>query len=318
MASGSPALNDPAMADQLVDGDDTAVDQREAEREQFRTSRFDVVTSLFAALIAFLGIFATMLLIIWLTSQWEWGPGPMPPIEENAAGRGDNPPGFERDFEPPGEEEVEDLLEPTLADTIEAVTEAVSSVAASLVAADTDSAVSSEGTGGAGDARQAGPEGEGDDIVPRFERWQLEFEATDKGAYAKQLDEYKIELGAMGGGIKDVEIVSNLSRAPKKSVLADPKSEKRLYFMFTRPTPLQRFDQDLLQAGGAQINSKRIVMKFIPKELENYLANIELEYAKNKGHDHINQFAKTVFKSVKDGNGHKFVVTSQRYRKPRW
>ena len=80
------------------------------------------------------------------------------------------PEGLERDFEPPSSEEVEELLEPTLEETINAVTDAVSTVAATVAT-------------NAGDVeferRQsaAGPEGEGEDIVPRFERWQLNFSA---------------------------------------------------------------------------------------------------------------------------------------------
>ena len=47
---------------------------REAEREKFRISRFDVVTSLFMALILFIGVFVAMLFIIWLTSRWTFPP----------------------------------------------------------------------------------------------------------------------------------------------------------------------------------------------------------------------------------------------------
>ena len=200
--------------------------EREAEREKLRTSKFDVVTSLFVALIAFIGLFVSMLFIIWITSRWTWEATAIEPIIENPAGRGDNAEGFERDFEPPGEEEVEDLLEPTMADTIEAVTDAVSSVAASLVSADTDQAATTQGAGGAGDSRPPGPEGEGDDIVPRFERWQLEFEASDIGSYATQLDQYAIELGVLGGGKDNVVGAKNLSGGRKNGTLPTPRIDK--------------------------------------------------------------------------------------------
>ena len=123
------------------------IDKREQEREKLRTSQFDLVTSFLVALMAFIGLFFTMLIILWLTTRWTWTEPPMEMPVENPAGRGENAEGFERDFEPPGEEEVEDLLEPTLADTIEAVTDAVSSVAASLVSADTNQAATSQGKG---------------------------------------------------------------------------------------------------------------------------------------------------------------------------
>lgn len=293
--------------------------RREAEREQLRTSRFDTVTSLFVALIAFIGIFVSMLFIIWITSRWTWKPLELDPIIENPAGRGDNAEGFERDFEPPGEEEVEDLLEPTLADSIEAVTDAASSVAAALVTADTDSAASSQGAGGAGDNRPAGPEGEGDDIVPRFERWQLDFIAKDIDSYATQLDFFNFELGVLGGGVKGVEAVSNVSKGGKKRLITDTGNEKRIFFRFGRPTPLQKFDEELLAKSGASVSGKgRYTIKFIDKNLENQLARLEIDYAKEKGHNLIQEVAKTIFQTEADGSGYKFLITSQRYRKPRW
>lgn len=298
-------------------GYSSAAEERLAERERFRTSRFDLVTSLFLALIGFIGIFVTMLFILWLTTR-DWSVPVIVVPPEVAAGRGPNAEGFERDFEPPGEEEVEELLEPTLADTIEAVTEAVSSVAAALVSADTDSMATTAGANGAGDNRPPGPEGEGDDIVPRFERWQLEFEARNAKAYAQQLDFYKIELGALGGGMKGVEIANNLSGSPSKRLLTDTKSEKRLYFMFNKPTPLQKFDTELLKKAGARTGAGRTVLKFIPPEVEEKLAALEYTYMKEHGHDAVKEVAKTVFKSEGSGGKYAFIVVSQRYRKPRW
>lgn len=297
------------------DSHSSMVEERVAEREKLRISRFDIVTSFFMALILFIGTFVTMLFIIWLTSRWSFPPRPIEPIIENPAGRGENPEGFERDFEPPGAEEVEELMEPTLQDTIEAVTDAVSSVAASLVTTDTAATATTAGTG-AGDSRPPGPPGEGDDIIPRFERWQLNFTARDVGVYAKQLDFYKIELGAIGGSIQGVDVAKNLSGSPQKYRVVDTESEKRLYFMWNSPSPLMQFDRQLLQKAGIQLPNRQM-LKFIPKDLENLLAQIELDYSKSKGHPSVTEIAKTVFESKSEGSGYKFEVVSQRYRKPR-
>src|SRR5210317_284743 len=128
------------------------VAEREEERAKLRLSRFDIVTSFFMALILFIGTFVFMLFVIWLTSRWSFPPKAIKPIPENPAGRGENPEGFERDFEPPGAEEVEELMEPTLQDTLEAVTDAVSSVAGALATTDTAATATTSGTG-AGDSR---------------------------------------------------------------------------------------------------------------------------------------------------------------------
>ncbi len=285
------------------------------EREMLRVSRFDVVTSFFMALILFIGVFFSVLFLLWLTSRFTFPPQAIVVVPENPAGRGENPEGFERDFEPPGADEIEELLEPTLQDTIEAVTDAVSSVAASLTTNDTAATATTAGTG-KGDSRPPGPEGEGEDIVPRFDRWQLEFSAKNVASYAKQLDFYKIELGAVGGSIQGIDIVNNLSGSPKARRVEDTSTEKRLYFRFKRPTPLSQFDRQLLNKASVPL-SNRFMLKFVPPELENLLAKIELEYSTSKGHPSVTEIAKTVFSSKADGGSFSFEVVSQRYRKPR-
>ncbi|MGC6443807.1 MAG: hypothetical protein ACON4H_14230 [Rubripirellula sp.] len=295
--------------------DNPQVAARLEERERLRTSRFDSITSFFMALIIFIGTFVGMLVIIFIMSRWTYSPPPiMPPIEE-PAGRGENPEGFERDFEPPGAEEVEELMEPTLQDTLEAVTDAVSTVAGALATTDTASTATTSGTG-AGDSRPPGPPGEGEDIVPRFERWQLNFTARDVRSYATQLDYFKIELGAIGGSIQGVDVASNLSTRIQKSRIEDTASEKRLYFMWNSPSPLMQFDRQLLTSAGIQLTNRQM-LKFIPKELEDQLAVIELEYSTEKGHPSVTEIAKTVFESKSDGGNYVFEVVSQRYRKPR-
>tara|TARA_R110002049_G_scaffold2750_10_gene22443 strand:- start:85839 stop:86774 length:936 start_codon:yes stop_codon:yes gene_type:complete len=286
-------------------------DLRRLEREKLRISKFDVVTSFFLALIFFIGTFVLMLFIVWMLGG-KPKPRALAPLIENPAGRGDNAEGFERDFEPPGAEEVEELLEPTLQDTIEAVTDAVSSVAATLDSMNTNATASTQGTG-RGDSRPPGPEGEGDDIIPRFERWELRFSAKNVRSYAGQLDFYGIELGAVGGDVQGVDIVSNLASSPK-SRRVPSEEEKRLYFMWKSASPLMRYDQQLIQQAGVPLPGRQM-LKFVPAELENQLAHTELDYAKEKGYESVKQIAKTIFESKGGGDGYVFEVIEQRYRK---
>jgi hypothetical protein len=301
--------------EQAAELNERAKVERDQEREKLKLSKFDSITSLFLALILFLGAFVFMMFVVWLLSG-EPKPMALEPIIENPPGRGENPEGFERDFEPPGAEEVEDLMEPTLADTIEAVTDAVSSVAASLTTADTNAAASTSGTG-QGDSRPPGPKGEGDDIIGRWERWELTFNAKGKKDYAKQLDFYNIELAAFGGGGPNViEMASNLSTSPKKTVNDKPDTEERLYFSWKLSNPLLQFDRQLLGAAGIQFSGRNVI-RFIPKDLENKLANLEKEYAESKGKEFPGSIAKTIFESTADGSGYEFKIISQRYRKGR-
>lgn len=282
--------------------------KRLQEREKLRTSKFDVVSAFLMSLLWFIGTFVLMLFLVWLTTKISFGPPPFPPIVENPAGRGDNAEGFERDFDPPGEDEIVELNEPTMQETLTAVTDAVSSVAA----------VQNTGTSNSkGDSRPPGPEGEGEDIIPRHERWELRFSAKNVAGYAAQLDYYNIELGVLGGGVQGVDYAKGLAGSPKTRK-GQSDDEKRLYFMWVdRSSPLYQFDRQLLQKAGVNIGAGRELLKFVEPELENMLAHVELEYAKKKGHESVTEIQKTIFESQASGGGYGFVVLDQRYRKPK-
>lgn len=283
-----------------------------------RTQKVDVVASLLMAGLVLIGLLVFLLFVVWLTQTFTWKAENITLTEERVAGRGDNAAGFERDIEPPGAEEVEELSEPTLAETLEAVTEAVSTVAATLDSVTTDSAVSASGSG-QGDDRPPGPLGEVDDIIPRFERWELKFQAKGLRPYATQLDHYQIELGCVGGGVATVDYAFNLANAPqtRSGSSADENKRARLYFMWRQAGPLKEFDKQLLTSAGVQTQGRQL-LKFIPKELEERLAQTELNFAISKGHSSVKEIAKTIFESQATSSGaYDFVVIEQRYRIPR-
>ena len=300
--------------DETLDGE---LDPRLFEREKLRISRFDIVTSLLMALILFLGSFVLMLFIVWLLSG-KPKPQPIAPLIENPAGRADNAEGFERDFEPPGAEEVEELQEPTLADTIEAVTDAVSTVAASLTTADTAAVASTAGTGWVTVAHQVLREKAKTSFLVLRDGNLIFRPATSVIRAAVGLLPYRV--GRLRRRLSGNRYSVNLASAPKKKHNPNPKTEKRLYFSWKSATPLVQYDRQLLQQAGVQIAGRNIV-RFIPndveppKNLEHVLAHIELEYAKEKGYNSVTQIAKTVFESKSADTGYAFSVIEQRYRK---
>lgn len=83
--------------------------------------------------------------------------------------------------------------------------------------------------------------------------------------------------------------------------------------MWRKSGPLLQYDRQLLQRAGIDANG-RVLIKFIPKELEDRLAITELAYAKEKGVDTVKKIAKTIFESKSNSNGFEWVVVEQRYR----
>ncbi len=287
---------------------------RSPQIKSLRTTNVDVAASWLMSLLIVIGGIVFLMFVLFLTQTWTMGPGDIK-IEEAVAGRGDHAEGFERDLEPPGAEEVEEVAEPPLEQSFEAVTTAASTVAASLEQIDSQSNVQTKGVG-RGDSRPPGPLGEGDNIIPRYERWELKFAAKSLSSYVSQLDFFGIELGCIGGGVEVVDYVNNFSKSPKRRS-AKGDAEKRLYFMWRQDGPLVGFDQQLL--GQANVNHQgRQILKFVPPELENKLAQIELTYSSKNGHNSVKEIAKTIFQSQPLGqSGFEFVVIDQRYRIPK-
>jgi hypothetical protein len=283
------------------------------DETSMRTNKVEQVSSLLISIAVMLAFAVGMLFLLFLLSMNWTRTLPMEIEAERIAGRGDNAAGFERDFDPPAADEVEQLSEPALEQTIQMVNDAIAAIASmdTIIAND---AIAGDRSG-QGDSRPPGPEGEGVDGVHRGERWELKFSARDRKAYAGQLDAFGIELAAIGGGIPTIDYASTLAKAPKaRSSTRD--QEKRLFFSYVTNNALMQYDKALLQSAGVNIK-ERTVLKFIPKELEDTLALAEkAHYVEKRSKDfRVSDIAKTIFECKATKNGKfEWAVIDQRYR----
>ena len=271
-------------------------------------SRYENVTGGIVALILFIGFFVTLLGLIWLTKQFRFAQVAVP-IEfvEEKSGRGEAAEGYARDLEEPGLEELEELQEPALQATLEAVTTMVSTKMAAMDSLNTDATQTGKGSG-LGDSRGEGEGGEGDSI-PRWERWQIEYESDSLTKYASQLDFFGIELGAAGGGRKFIDYARNFTRGGSTRQ-GTGKQEKRLYFTWNSGT-LRQLDGQLLGRAGV-ITSGRVTLQFFPPNLEEQLFQLEMRNASEKfGIKNPRYLRKTIFKVQKSGSGFIFKVVNQ-------
>lgn len=299
MATAQPLAPRPAGPKSLVD-------------LPMRVNRYDRVAGILVALLILIGGSVATMFFVWLTTVLVFAPTPVPvKLVENIAGRGDHAAGFARDLEAPGEEEMPQLQEPQVQTALEAVTDAVSSVAASMDTFDTTAVTTSKGSGGLGDSRPPGPLGEGDNIIPRWDRWEVRFISNSRNGYAQQLDFFKIELGAVGGKPM-IDYAVNLSKPRPDTRQGPSKAEKRLY-MTWRSGTLKQFDQELLTSAGIS-TAGRLMMQFYPEETEDRLAWIEMENAKKLNHPNVKEFLRTIFGVRPEGRGYEFHVIEQRFR----
>ncbi len=284
-----------------------------------KVSNFDQVTSMLTALMLIVATVVFALTLIWMLSAdvGQDRRSPLPPVVAGVPVRSE----ADSEFLLPESTDLVDFTKPSLQDSIVAVTEAMSTVAASE-ATSTDDAASiqypsqPESAGqpnSDGDVREAGVVGDAD-VVPAYQRWQLQFTAVDLPTYALQLDHFGIELAAMGDS--DVRYLNQL--ASTRPIISDRPvtDQKQLFFAWARPSPLEQFDRQMFRSAGAQVEGRKLV-KFIPRSLETHLEMVELDYARAHGRDSVTQIAKTVFDSKAVTGGYEFEVTSQRYRNPK-
>jgi len=275
-------------------------------------SAYDRAAGWVVSLNILVGSAVLLAFLIWLSQAIELGTERSTVVlVEGIAGRGDHAAGFERDIDPPGIEELEEETEPQVEQLLEAMTEVVTTQSAALDAMQTTMFSSAVGTG-MGDSRPPGPLGEGDDIIPRGERWEIRYLSNDLRAYAEQLDHFGIELGVIGGGEPLVEYAADLRKARPATRQGPGDQEKRLYMIWTEGA-LRRFDQQLLRAAGLR-TAGRIVVQFYPQAVEDRLAQIEMEYARQNGRTSVTQIKRTVFGVRRQGAKFEYYVISQVYR----
>lgn len=170
---------------------------------------------------------------------------------------------------------------------------------------------STGGTGsggtGQGDGKLAGfGKGKGGGF-PREMRWFIRYaDSASLDEYAKQLDYFGIELGAIMG--KELVYISQLSGGrPVVRRAPGGGNEKRLFFTWQGGN---RRDADvkLFQKAGVPVGNATI-LQFYPHNTENLLAKVEFEYERRK----YNEIRRTYFgvRKPEKATGYEFYVTRQ-------
>lgn len=271
---------------------------------QLRVSAFDRAVAAVLSLLVVVGLCVLALVIIWWTGRSR-GTQAAVPVRLQNIGTGGAPLGddLQVDTDNPGQEE--ELEDPVLQDSLASVSDIVAAKLADLdnpLIADPNS---TQRGGPKGDPVRGGG-GTGGSGTPR--RWELMF---DKGntldTYARQLDFFQIELGVLLPG-NQVRYVSQLS-SPAPVVRDGPAEAEKRFYLTWQQGELQEADRQLLAKAGVDAG-RRIILKFLPPDLEAKLAALERAHAGAKA----DQILRTRFGIRPQGNGYAFFVLEQTYR----
>lgn len=234
-------------------------------------------------------------------------------LVESPADPSDNASPVETDVNETQVESAIEALQAQASDAVATVSEFGSSAAgaevigaATGVGASGGQPGSSDGTGkrrGLGSG--AGPGGGG---ISNDQRWFIRFaDESSLDEYAKQLDFFGIELGAL---LPDGQLVyiSKLSApTPTKRVMQTGKGEQRLY-MTWQGGSRKVADAKLFEKVGVDA-SKGLIFHFYPERTESLLLKLEFDHARRKAIE----IQRTYFAVVPKGTGYNFVVTRQTY-----
>jgi hypothetical protein len=280
-----------------------------------KVTGYDRVSAFMVALVVGLVVAVVWLGIVWATNRLPRVQGPVPVelldlsggVEDGAIDetlRLDSPEDISSDpslAETPIEEsEIQEMLETVVE---------LSDEATSLAQQQFETEAQNVGQPGSatGSGRRALGMGPGETGLPREQRWYIQFSsrATVK-EYARQLDFFKIELGALLANGR-IQYVSNLSSDRPTVRTADSgRGESRLY-MTWQGGERRKADFELLQAAGINPAQVQVIFHFYPPETEARLARLEHEYA-NRPAD---QIRRTYFEARRRASGYEFVVTRQ-------
>lgn len=272
---------------------------------------YEKVSSLLVALLVMLGatVAAMFIVVVTMRALASTQQPVSVTIAEEGLGRGEHEAGIARDANNTQVDELDEFFPPEMTEPIDALSTVISADMTVLESLDDPLATFGTGTG-QGDSRPAGPPGEGDgDIVPRWERWQVRFASADLTAYAKQLDFFKIELAAMGGGKELVDYAAQLSQRQPSRRSGDSAQEKRLY-MTWRSGEMIEADKALLTSAGID-TAGRVVLQLYPPETEALLADLEQQQL---GARSLKDVRRTVFGIREQGQKYEFYVIAQEYR----
>ncbi|HVW01199.1 MAG TPA: hypothetical protein VHB77_12690, partial [Planctomycetaceae bacterium] len=294
----------------------TPAERRAAPLPVLRVTLYDSVSAWLIAVVGALGFSVLCLSIVWAGFRPIHHQEAVPVelvempggIEEGTVGetlRVDSPAELSPTPSPVETESDESQIEETLDNVME-----LSDQAAELSERQFEFDATSSGHRGsaAGNGRRALGLGSGQSGIPREQRWFVTYSGeTTVDEYAKQLDFFKVELGAL---FRDGRLVylSDVSQdKPKVRETRSGADEKRLYMLWTGGGRKQA-DLKLFQKAGVDAQSATI-FQFYPPPIEQKLAQLERKYRNRP----VDEIRRTYFdvRRPESGDGYEYYVSRQ-------
>lgn len=280
-----------------------------------RVTVYDWVSSW--AISLFFGVLVTcsMVVAVWVANRLPKGPEAVPfELVEMPGGFADGSPGETLRVDSPEPETRDASPAETMDDHVE-IAEAVESVvqnsdtATMQVQRQFETGIQNSGKPGSakGTGRRALGSGNGTGGFPREQRWFVKFgERSAVNEYAKQLEFFGIELGALLPDGRLAYLTKPTAAVPEVRYVNSGAAESRLY-MTWQGGERRTADVQIFAKAGVEIRGDTVIFHFYPKKVENELAQLELAYRNRP----VSQIRRTYFSVDPEGTGYKFTVFRQ-------
>ena len=280
-----------------------------------RDTLYDRVSSWTIALFVGIAGLCVCVVAVWLTNRLPPPPQTVPvELVEAPGGFEDGSPDETLRVDSP-EPEVHDASPAEVQSDVTEIAEALETVvelsesATQQVQQQFDTGIQS--TGKTGSAKGTGKKGlgigPGTGGMPREQRWYVRFgDRAGVDEYAKQLEFFGIELGAL---LPDGRLVylSKLNQpTPVTRFVASGKNEQRLY-MTWQGGDRRSADVELFKRASVDVRGDTAIFHFYPKPTETMLAQLELNYRNRP----VTQIRRTYFAVETAGSGYQFTVIRQ-------
>ena len=282
-----------------------------------RETLFDHVSSWTISLFVGIALLCACVVAVWLTNRLPTPPQAVPvEIVEAPGGFEDGSPEETLRVDSP-EPEVHDASpaevqsdKTEIAEALETVVE-LSESATQQVQQQFDTGI--QNTGKAGSARGTGKKGlgigPGTGGMPREQRWYVRFgDRAGVDEYAKQLEFFGIELGALLPDGRLVYINKLTQPNPTARYVDSGKEEQRLY-MTWQGGDRRSADVELFKRAAVEVRADTAIFHFYPKSTESSLAQLELNYRNRP----VKQIRRTYYAVEPGRNGYQFTVLRQIY-----
>ncbi len=138
-------------------------------------------------------------------------------------------------------------------------------------------------------------------------RWFIRFaDGSSLTEYAKQLDFFGIELGAIMPDGR-IAYITGMAGTPKVRYGTSGKDEKRLYMKW-EGGERRKADEKLFQKAGITVG-RNVIFHFYPQQTEILMVSLETSFAKRN----LREIRRTYFVVNTKGAGYEFQVTRQTY-----